>query len=271
MKIAILGAGAFGTALGGILANKGYDIDYYDSKVEREKLSDVLAGAKLIVLCVPSKAVPYLLPYLPKNKPMVIATKGILSDTAFADFKDYMVLSGPGFADDIKAKKQTYLTATDERVVELFGTDYVTFDRTTDRRGVLMCGALKNVYAILAGILDLKKGSAAWQKFIDEVLGEMRLVLSANGADAKTVDLVCGQGDLKLTCNLPSRNYEFGQILRKNPTAEPEKTVEGISALKRISRGEIIVPEGAEKLRMLRDVKEGDFSEILSLIKEGKC
>ena len=42
MKIAILGAGAFGTALGGILANKGLDIDYYDSKFEREKLSDVL-------------------------------------------------------------------------------------------------------------------------------------------------------------------------------------------------------------------------------------
>ena len=33
MKIAILGAGAFGTALGGILANKGYDVDYYDSKI----------------------------------------------------------------------------------------------------------------------------------------------------------------------------------------------------------------------------------------------
>ena len=36
MKIAILGAGAFGTALGGILADKGYDIDYYDSRVETE-------------------------------------------------------------------------------------------------------------------------------------------------------------------------------------------------------------------------------------------
>ena len=50
MKIAVLGAGAFGTALGGILADKGYDIDYYDSRLEREKLSDVLADAKYIVL-----------------------------------------------------------------------------------------------------------------------------------------------------------------------------------------------------------------------------
>ena len=67
MKIAVLGAGAFGTALGGILADKGYDIDYYDSRLEREKLSDVLADAKYIVLCVPSKAAPYLLPYDKRN------------------------------------------------------------------------------------------------------------------------------------------------------------------------------------------------------------
>lgn len=143
MKIAVLGAGAFGTALGGILADKGYDIDYYDSKLEREKLSDVLADAKYIVLCVPSKAAPYLLPYLPKNKPLIVATKGILSDKVFADFKDFMVLSGPGFADDIKAAKDTKLTATDDRIIELFSTDYLTFDKTNDKRGVLMCGALK--------------------------------------------------------------------------------------------------------------------------------
>ena len=30
MKIAVLGAGAFGTALGGILADNGYDVDFYD-------------------------------------------------------------------------------------------------------------------------------------------------------------------------------------------------------------------------------------------------
>ena len=79
----------------------------------------------------------------------------------------------------------------------------------------------------------------------------MKSVLNENGASGDTVDLVCGKGDLKITCNYPSRNYEFGQILRKNPKAEPEKTVEGISALKRIKRGEIKVPEGAIILKDL--------------------
>ncbi len=251
MKIAILGAGAFGTALGGILAEKGYDIDYYDSKCMNETLTEVLEDAKMLVLAVPSKAVPYLLPRLPKNKPLIIATKGILSDKIFADFKDYMIISGPGFADDIKAGKKTILTATDERVVEMFGTSYLTFDFTNDEKGVLMCGALKNVYALYCGLLGLKAGTKEHSTFLRETEKEMKLVLEANGAQAETVDLVCGKGDLKLTCDYPSRNYEFGQILRKNSKAEPEKTVEGLSALVKIKNGVIKVPEEVAKLRDL--------------------
>lgn len=251
MKIAVLGAGAFGTALGGILANKGYDIDYYDSTLERERLSDVLSGVKYVVLCVPSKAAPYLLPYLPKNKPLIVATKGILSDKVFTDFKDYMVLSGPGFADDIKAAKKTMLTATDSRIVDLFGTDYLSFDTTEDKRGVLMCGALKNVYAIMAGLKNLEPGTTEHKKYLSDVASEMKEILVMNGAKAETVDLVCGKGDLKITCANPSRNYEFGCKLRKNPDYQPEKTVEGVSALKRIKRGEITVPDNVVILKEL--------------------
>ena len=253
MKIAILGAGAFGTALGGILAEKGYDIDYYDSRFEQERLSDALSGTKYIVLCVPSKVVPHLLPYLPKNQPLIIATKGILSAKTFADFKDYMALSGPGFADDIKAKKLTKLTATDDRVVELFSTNYLSFDKTSDIQGMLMCGALKNVYAIGAGLLGLKSNTKEHKKYLDDVAKEMKSVLASNNANADTVDLVCGKGDLKITCDNPSRNYEFGQILRKNPDAQPEKTVEGVSALKRIKKGEIVVPKDATILNNLME------------------
>jgi len=256
MKIAILGAGAFGTALGGILANKGYDIDYYDSKVERESLAKVLDGADYTVLAVPSMAAPHLLPFLPKKNPLIIATKGFLDAHNFEDFNDYMVLSGPGFAADIKAGKETLLTATDSRVVDLFTTDYLTFDFTTDRNGVLMCGALKNVYAIYAGLLDLKAGTVDRSKFLSEVAEEMKALLSCNNAQSQTVDLACGLGDLDLTCALPSRNFEFGQILRNNPKAKPEKTVEGITALGKIKRGEIKIPEKAVKLRELIKISD---------------
>ena len=254
MKIAILGAGAFGTALGGILADKGCDIDYYDSRLYKEKLSDVIKDAKYIVLCVPSNAAPYVLPYLPNNIPLIIATKGILGDQIFSKFEDYMVLSGPGFASDIKLRKPVKLTATDKRIIKLFGTEYLSFDTTNDRRGVLMCGALKNVYAILAGWLDLKPLSDAHESYLEEVEGEMRELLSANGASAETVDLECGKGDLRLTCALPSRNYEYGQKLKKDPNYEPDNTVEGLSTLRRIVRNEIIVPPGLKHLAQILDI-----------------
>ncbi|MBR3269886.1 hypothetical protein IKG07_01410 [Candidatus Saccharibacteria bacterium] len=256
MKIAILGAGAFGTALGGILANKGYDIDYYDSKVEKESLSKVLSDTKFIVLVVPSQAAPYLLPHLPVDKPLIVATKGFLDSHNFADFKDYMVLSGPGFAADIKAGKKTLLTATDQRIIELFTTDYLTFDFTVDKNGVLMCGALKNVYAIYAGYLDLKPGTPEHERYLTEVSEEMKALLLANSSDPKTVDLSCGKGDLRLTCDFPSRNYEFGQILRKNHQAVPEKTVEGLTALAKIKRGEIKIPDSALKLLELIKISD---------------
>lgn len=243
MKIAVLGAGAFGTALGGILIDKGYEVDYYDPKLERKELGEVLNGAKTMVLAVPSQFLPGFLPLLVKDKPLIVATKGILTDKIFAEFEDWMVLSGPGFADDIKAKKLTQLTATSPRVIEFFETDYLHFDSTNDKTGVLMCGALKNVYAIMAGILDLKPGTLEHEEFLSNVAKEMAEILKANSADPKTVQLACGVGDLRLTCYFPSRNYEFGQKLRENPNSIPEKTVEGLSALRKIVQGEILIPQ----------------------------
>lgn len=256
MKIAILGAGAFGTALGGILASNGYDIDYYDSKVEREKLSEVLLNSKYVVLAIPSSAAPYVLPYIPKEKPLIVATKGFLDGHNFTDFKDVMILSGPGFAEDIKAGKKTLLTATDQRIVELFGTEYLTFDFTTDKNGVLMCGALKNVYAILAGFLDYRPKTQALENFLKEVAEEMKALLSANGANPETVDLSCGIGDLRLTCDTPSRNYQFGQEVRKNGFKDPKKTVEGLTALEKIKRGELKKIDTAKRLIKLIDISK---------------
>ena len=244
MKIAILGAGAYGTALGGILAEKGYDVDYYDAKMERERLSDVITGAKYILLSIPSQAVPYELPHLPKNVPLIVATKGVLSAHCFDEFEDFLVLSGPGFADEIKAHKLTMLTATDKRIIELFGTDYLSFDLTDDKSGVLMCGALKNVYAIEAGLRALRRDSTKWGQYIDATCDEMKTILEANQAKASTVNLACGVGDLKLTCGYPSRNFEFGDKLRRDSNYRPEKTVEGLSTIKRILRKEILIPDG---------------------------
>ena len=256
MKIAIIGAGVYGTALGGVLVERGYEVDYYDPFVYDKTLAEVLDGAEMVLLVAPSGAVPELVPELPSDLPLIVATKGLLTGRVFEGFTDVMVLSGPGFADDIKAHKLTYLTVTDKRLEEMFGVDYLQFDETADKLGVLMCGALKNVYAILAGYLDLEKGTPEWTEFIDAVVQEMGMVLAMNGAEAKTAELYCGRGDLMLTCDSPSRNYEFGQMSRKIQGYVTKKTVEGLAALRRIRAGEIVVPEDAKFLRQLMEIME---------------
>ena len=188
-KIAIIGAGAYGTALGGILAENGYDIDYYDPQVEKERLKDTLDGAGAILICIPSEVVMKLLGHLPKDKFLIIASKGFLSLKPFEEFKEYAVLSGAGFADDIKNSHKVKLTATDKRVIEMFSTDYVKFDFTDDILGVLMCGALKNIYAIKAGMMRLSPNSKKKDNYIYDATKEMAMILHANGAKPSTIRL----------------------------------------------------------------------------------
>ena len=73
----------------------------------------------------------------------------------------------------------------------------------------------------------------------------MKSILALNSAEASTVDLYCGISDLELTCGYPSRNYEYGDLLRQDINYKPQKTVEGLSALKRVKRGDINVPDDA--------------------------
>ena len=250
MKTLVLGAGAFGTALGQILTENGHKIKYYDP-VLGVSLKDCLDDVEILVLVAPSFALSDLLPKLPHDLPMIVATKGILDTRIFEEFTDVMALSGPAFADELKAHQPSTLTATDERVKELFGTDYLSFDYTADIKGVFLCGALKNVYALLAGLRKLERDTPDYEKNLAVFAEEMKALLSANGAEARTVELACGIGDLRLTCGLPSRNYEFGTILADNPQAKPEKTVEGLSALRKIAEGAIKVPDSAINMKEL--------------------
>ena len=105
MKIAILGAGAFGSALGEILSDNGHQISYYDPLILSNTLKEVLDAAQYIVLAIPSRAIVDVLPSLPTDVPIVVATKGLLGNKIFKRFHDVLVISGPGFASDIKITK----------------------------------------------------------------------------------------------------------------------------------------------------------------------
>ena len=261
-KVAVLGAGAYGTALGGVLADNGYDIDYYDPKIEPERLKDVISGAEAILLVAPSGTAVRLLSHLPRDKFLIVASKGFLSEKHFSEFEDYAVLSGAGFADDIKSGKIVHLTATDGRVKGMFRSSNIKFDLTDDARGVLMCGALKNIYALLAGYKGLTAGSKRMKEFLEQASNEMGMILSENGAKMSTIRLSCGVKDLALTCGPGSRNYGFGAILGDDPSRKPDATVEGVSAMKRVLGGAIIVPEDAGLMHEIIEVMRENLTRF---------
>lgn len=247
MKITIFGAGAFGTALGTILEENGHLVEFYDPVKYPEKgLTNTIAESDINILACPSHAAPKLMLFLPHDKPLICASKGFLTTASFKPWgANFSILSGGAFAADLAAKQPAVLTATSDLVEQLFKTSWLTFDRTTDNTGVLICGALKNIYAIGSGYWGLKYGTTDFDDFINAAMNEMRLIVQANGGKPETVNLSCGIRDLVITCaSTTSRNYDFGTKLKKDPElgkkvlsgAVKIATTEGLTAILQIPR-----------------------------------
>ena len=241
MKITFLGAGAFGTALESIALYNGHETKFYDPiKFPAISLGNALNGAEVVVYCAPSDQAAKLLPKLDKSIPLICASKGFLSLEPFSDFKHFSALSGAGFAKDIKAaldignEKATKisLAGTSELIEQLFSTEKITIEYTKDTLGVLLCGALKNIYAIGAGY----HSSDASMTYLKGAILEMSDILSYNGADKDTLRLSCGVADLVLSCNEGSRNYRYGEELKnsdhiKGRRLPDSNLIEGVSAI----------------------------------------
>jgi len=256
MKITVYGAGVFGTTLGKILEENKHQVLYYNrnSKISPKEATDF---ADVILLSVPSSAIQEVIKLLPAEKPLIIATKGLLSIAPFKKFKKVAFLSGGAFAAELDNHLKTTLTATDKLIPKLFKTSWLDFEITKDSLGVILCGALKNIYAIYAGFEDISKTPKKRAALIRQTANEMKKILAANGANPKTVDLACGIGDLKVTFTASSRNYRFGQTLAQDPNYQPTETTEGLSAFINLQKSDIIIPDELEI-----------FSKIKELLKE---
>ncbi|MDO4979230.1 MAG: hypothetical protein Q4E47_03730 [Candidatus Saccharibacteria bacterium] len=242
MNITIFGAGAYGAALGQILTDNGHNIRYYDpAKYPDTNLSEAMDGAEMHILATPSAATPKLLFFIPKDKPLVCASKGLVSFAPFAGYEHLSAIGGGAFADDLMNKKPTKLTTSSQETADLFKTDWLDFDITTDTFGIMLCGTLKNIYSIGAGLWALEYGTQDYDDFINKSVAEMQIFLANNGCDPATAGLSCGIGDLVLTSrSKTSRNYAFGAKLRQVPTlgadvlagtARINSTVEGLNAI----------------------------------------
>lgn len=255
--ITVYGAGAYGTALASVLEENGHEITFYDPyKYPDTDLFTAEQNSDISLLVTPASAVPELLPKLPKDKPLILASKGFLSLKPFAEFKDFQILSGGAFAADVIAKKPTKLTITSPLVAGLFITNWLALEYTKDKLGVMICGSLKNIYAIGAGLYDFHPNTDNYEHYIHSAINEIRLILEANHCDPLTANLSCGEQDLRLTCgnDKRSRNYAYGAKLREHPGAKPTETTEGLSAIHSIeTTPEFILPED-DKLVLINQV-----------------
>ncbi len=217
-------------------------------------LADAVAGADLIVSAIPSHGCRAVMrqaaPYLRSSTPIVSATKGLEIDTLrrmsevvreeLGASRPVVVLSGPSFAIEVARELPTVVLAAscDEPSTELvqseFRGPFFRIYGSTDVVGVEIGGALKNVIAIAAGVVEgLGLGRNALAALITRGLAEITRLACAAGAQRETTAGLSGLGDLVLTCTGSlSRNRHVGVEL-----AHGRRLADVLAGMKMIAEG----------------------------------
>ena len=288
-EIAILGSGAWGTALAAHCRRGGAAVRQWVREPDvagqirsgenrtflpgvglppgidaDTDLRRVVAGAAWIIAVVPSQYARSVYGELRgdvgEQVPWVVAAKGIEEHTLMlpADVirdelgpeRPVVVLSGPSFAHDVASSSPTALVAaaTDvslaDRLQALLSSPEVRIYTNSDPTGVQLGGALKNVMALAAGILDgLELGPNARAAMITRGLAEMTRLGCCLGGAPSTFAGLAGLGDLVLTCTeSQSRNFTVGRRLGQGESIE------------RILDGATSVAEGVRTVRSVREI-----------------
>ncbi|HVR70429.1 MAG TPA: NAD(P)H-dependent glycerol-3-phosphate dehydrogenase [Vicinamibacteria bacterium] len=260
MKVAVLGAGSWGTALAAHLARAGHPVSLWarDERVarlldERRVNPDYLPGVKLpdglaatpdlaaaaagadpVFIVVPSAfyrgVCRRLAGALDPRAVLVSGTKGLEMDTLArmtevaaeeAPGHPVAVLSGPSFALEVARGQPTTVVVASAAATVAESVQRAVSGRTfrayssDDVVGVELAGALKNVIAIAAGIVDgLGYGHNTAAALITRGLAEITRLAVALGGRAETLSGLAGLGDLVLTCTgALSRNRQVGCAL----------------------------------------------------------
>ena len=195
-------------------------------------LAEALDDSELVVAAAPSHGTRDVLrraaPHIRPGSTVVSAAKGLERDTLFRMSEvaeqecgsgvTVAVLSGPSFAIELARELPTAVSiasldaAVVERVQAEFRAPYFRLYGTDDVVGVEIGGALKNVIAIAAGVVEgLGLGHNALAGLITRGLAEMSRLACAAGAKRETLSGLTGLGDLVLTCTgRLSRNRHVG-------------------------------------------------------------
>ncbi len=221
-------------------------------------LADTVKGCGVVFVAVPSKScrdvARQLAPLLEPGAMIVSTTKGIevdsnelMSEVLREELGDVSigVMSGPNLAKELAAREitGTVIASEDARLTQciqdLLQSSYFRVYAGSDIYGVELAGALKNVYAIVAGMAAaLGVGHNTISMLITRSLAEMSRYAVHKGADPLTFLGLAGVGDLFVTCTSPlSRNYRVGYALGQGRdlnevVAELGQVAEGVNTLK---------------------------------------
>jgi glycerol-3-phosphate dehydrogenase (NAD(P)+) len=242
MKIAVVGAGAWGTVFAGVLRDREHEV----AVLGRERDDADFDGVELVVVAVPSRSFAEVVDSLPGDSPVLSLTKGLDPETgerlsSRVDGRPYAVLSGPNFAEEIgKGLPAAAVVASEdeELAIELqhaINSSSFRVYVNNDPAGVELAAAAKNVIALAAGAIDgLALGDNAKAAVITLGLADMRKLGVATGAKAETFAGLAGTGDLLATCwSRLSRNRRAGALMARGATPQDAirklHTVEGLT------------------------------------------
>ncbi|HVS72619.1 MAG TPA: NAD(P)H-dependent glycerol-3-phosphate dehydrogenase [Phycisphaerae bacterium] len=216
-----------------------------------------LKDADLVLCAIPAQFIRPILtrlaPHIRAGLPVVSVSKGIEIDTLCRPSeviagvlgggrRPVAALSGPNIAGELaRGLPATMVAAAEEehdafvrQLQELFTTPSLRVYRNHDLVGVELAGALKNVIAIAAGILDgMKAGYNAKAALLTRGLVEISRLGAVLGAQPETFAGLAGLGDLVTTCFSPEgRNRRFGERIGRG-----EKAGEALASIAGVVEG----------------------------------
>ncbi|MDG2087047.1 MAG: 2-dehydropantoate 2-reductase N-terminal domain-containing protein, partial [Flavobacteriales bacterium] len=194
-----------------------------------------LSKADIVFIALPSNVIIENLTALKanfkENVLLVNLSKGMMSngvtivDSIRSDigFENIVTLKGPSFAVEVMEHADTLLTLgydtqnQYELINSIVKETALHLDYTDDIRGVELLSVLKNIYALVIGVVDAKYNSPNTRFMIlSKAFVEVKKILKIAGGDEATLFLACGFGDLCLTSlNDLSRNRTLGLLIGK--------------------------------------------------------
>ena len=230
-----------------------------DAIVFTKQIEKVCKSMDILLFAVPSPFVRstarLAAPYIPDGQVIVDVAKGIEADTLktmtgiIADeLKNPTVklvaLSGPTHAEEVATDLPTTIVSACEDleaaqlVQDVFCNTCMRVYTNTDVLGVELCGAMKNIIALSAGIaVGLGFGDNTKAALITRGIAEIARLGTAMGCDERTFGGLAGIGDLIVTAtSRHSRNNRCGMLLGQGVAPEEAvkqvgMVVEGINAL----------------------------------------